>query len=309
MPDNDFDQASRYVARHFDVAGFFHWLLGDTFVGAWKFIDWLDTQAVPFPGEPDRRSDTVAAFQRRRGAHAPLAVVVEFMSQTRRATLRRLTQYGLQLQEDCPYQLDPRVEYDFVGVVVNLTGGEQEETLTIAPPKVGKLGLRVRFAVRTLASMSAIVALDRVATGEQSRAILVWCPLMSDADTEDLVNRWRAEVERETNAELRVKVVVLAQVFADLGKRGPLWRRVLEGMNVERSAFVMEWENRGAMKATRNNLCAVLRARLKKNIPEDVQRRIEAEEDLPTLSAWLDAAVTSDDLPSVLASLVSNGGK
>ncbi len=144
MSVNHFDQGSRYAVRHLDVDGFFRWLLGPVFVANWRFSHWLDTQAVPFPGEADRRSDTVAAFDRPAGDYHPLAVVVEFMSQTRRITLRRLTQYGLQVQEDCPYQLDPRIDYAFIGAVVNLSGGVQETALVEQPPDVGDLGLQAR---------------------------------------------------------------------------------------------------------------------------------------------------------------------
>jgi len=311
MPDNDFDQASRYAARHLDVPGFFRWLLGDSFLTAWHFLDWLDTQAVPFPGASDRRCDTVAAFERRNADHAPLAVVVEFMSQTRRVTLRRLTQYGLQIQEDCPFQHDPRVEYDFVGAVVNLTGGVQEETLTIAPPDVGELGLRARFAVRTLASMSAATMLEQVAAGQHSRAMLVWCPLMSDGDDEDLIRRWRAEVEREPDMRVRGDVTELALVFAELSKRKTLWQRVLEGMNVERSQVVLGWEQRGEQrgeqKATRRSLIEVLQARFGKELPSWVIQKIEAEPNVSTLTAWLATAATVDSLDKLNTAWQGNG--
>jgi hypothetical protein len=49
MAENDFDQASRYTARHLAPPAFFRWLMGEGFVGVWDFDDWLDTQAVPFP--------------------------------------------------------------------------------------------------------------------------------------------------------------------------------------------------------------------------------------------------------------------
>jgi hypothetical protein len=61
----DFDKGARYAARRLDAEGFLRWLMGEKFWSAWEWKDWLDTQAVPFPGEPDRRMDTVAAFERR----------------------------------------------------------------------------------------------------------------------------------------------------------------------------------------------------------------------------------------------------
>lgn len=57
---NDFDQAARYAVRRLDPEGFLRWLLGEHLWSAWSWRGWLDTQTVPFPGEPDRRCGTVA---------------------------------------------------------------------------------------------------------------------------------------------------------------------------------------------------------------------------------------------------------
>ena len=58
MPPNVFDQANRYGVQP-DPIGYFRWLIPglDPALG---FHGWLDTRTVPFPGEPDRTSDTVA---------------------------------------------------------------------------------------------------------------------------------------------------------------------------------------------------------------------------------------------------------
>src|SRR6266446_5836369 len=77
------DQASRYAARRLDAEGFLRWLLGEETWQAWCWTGWLDTQAIPLPGEPDRRADVVAAFERLAGDAPPMAVVVEFMSEAR----------------------------------------------------------------------------------------------------------------------------------------------------------------------------------------------------------------------------------
>jgi hypothetical protein len=301
---NDFDQAARYAVRHLGEEEFFRWLLGDGFVAAWRWSKWLDTQAVPFPGEPDRRCDTVGAFDRRAGDQPPLAVIVEFMSQTRSVSLRRLTQYGLQVQEDCPYQLNPRVEYDFIGAVLNLTGGKQDATLNIQPPDVGNLGLRGRFKVLTLASASARAHLTRIAEDPQRRSLLVWTPLMKGADTAKFVGQWRAEVEQEGDPRRRGLLVALARVFAELADRKELWERGLEGIDVERSQVVLEWEKRGELRgeqrgelrSSREWVLKILRARLQGEVPADVLRAVEAQEDLATLKSWGETALTGESL-------------
>ena len=78
---NDYDQAARYAARRVDDEGFLRWALGSEVFAAWRWAGWLDTQSVPFPGEPDARCDTVAAFERQAGDSPPCAAVVEFVSE------------------------------------------------------------------------------------------------------------------------------------------------------------------------------------------------------------------------------------
>ncbi len=55
---NAFDQSARFAVKA-DPAGFFGWLVPGL-PGGLGFRGWLDTRTLPFPGEPDRISDTVA---------------------------------------------------------------------------------------------------------------------------------------------------------------------------------------------------------------------------------------------------------
>ena len=49
MATNDFDRASRFAAK-LDAPAFFRWAFGSD---AFLFREWLDTRAIPFPGEAD----------------------------------------------------------------------------------------------------------------------------------------------------------------------------------------------------------------------------------------------------------------
>ena len=55
---NPYDKAARFSARHLDPLGLLGWLLGAVFPAAWRWTRWLDTQAVPYPDEPDRHAPT-----------------------------------------------------------------------------------------------------------------------------------------------------------------------------------------------------------------------------------------------------------
>ena len=153
---NEFDQAARFAARRIDPAGALRWLVGEGIWAAWRWTGWLDSQAVPYPGEPDRRMDTVATFDRPSGDAPPLAAVVEFMSHPRKEVLERLAEYTLRVRRELPAQRQhPRVEYLVIGILVNLTGEVESGQWDMRPPDVGGLGLSAAVGVRNLCRQPA----------------------------------------------------------------------------------------------------------------------------------------------------------
>jgi hypothetical protein len=75
MP-NPYDQACRFLLRQFDRP-LLSWLLGLPLVEL-AFVDWLDTRALPWPGQSDRTCYTVAFLRDRVTGGLPWAVPVEF---------------------------------------------------------------------------------------------------------------------------------------------------------------------------------------------------------------------------------------
>jgi hypothetical protein len=212
----EFDQAARYAARRLDPAGLLRWLLGEEFARAWEYAGWLDTQAVPFPGEKDRRCDTVFAFERRAHDWGPLAVVVEFMTEPRRVILRRLADYALRVHEDRPQQaMSPVQPYDVIGVVVTLTGVLDEREWNMRPPDCGGLGLGLTAEVRNLATVDAADCLGQIASGAWPRCLLAWVPLMRGGGEPALVAEWRRLAEAEPDEARRAEYAGLALVFTE----------------------------------------------------------------------------------------------
>src|SRR5205085_6154055 len=109
-------------------------------------------------------------------------VVIEYMSRARRLTPERLAEYALRLRRELPYQLDPRVDYDVIGVLVNLTGRAGQAEWSMAPPDCGGLGLWAKAQVLNLSDISARDTLAAIASGATSRCILAWVPLMKEPD-------------------------------------------------------------------------------------------------------------------------------
>src|SRR5262245_18399036 len=103
---NDYDITSRFAFRQVDAAGMVRWHLGEAAWSAWRWTGWLDSQAVPFPGEPDRRMDTVAKFERVAGDAPPLAVVLELLTRPTGDVTQRLAVYSLRVTRELPYQSD-----------------------------------------------------------------------------------------------------------------------------------------------------------------------------------------------------------
>ncbi len=118
----ELDQAARYAARRLNAPAYLRELLGESFWRVWRWRGWLDSQAIPFPGEPDRRLDTLAWFDRPDGTSPPLALAVEFLARARTDVLPRLAEYTLRVHRELPFQLEPRVPYLVIGIVVNLAG-------------------------------------------------------------------------------------------------------------------------------------------------------------------------------------------
>ena len=76
MTPNPYDQACRYLLRLCPVP-LLAWLLRLA-PAQIDFVEWLDTQQIPWPGQPDRTCDTVAHLRDQRRGGLPWAVVVEF---------------------------------------------------------------------------------------------------------------------------------------------------------------------------------------------------------------------------------------
>jgi hypothetical protein len=294
---NPFDQGARYATRRLDQAGMLRWLVGETIWSAWRWKGWLDSQNVPFPGEPDRRCDTVAWFDRPRGDAPPLAVVVEFMSRPRREVLERLTEYAQGIRRERPLQREPLVKFDVIAVLVNLTGEMASGQWGMKPPDTGGLGLSDRVELRNLSTLSVHDLFAAVKAGTVSQSVLAWGPLLAGANDPEAAREWGRLAGAVTDQRLCADLGGLARVFVDLADRQRSWRPVLEGWAVERSAFVDEMEGRGRLQATRTCLELVLRTRLRcRELPVELMEVIGREMDRGTLNRWLVEAATVETM-------------
>jgi hypothetical protein len=293
---NDFDQAARYAAK-LDPAGFLGWLLPGL-DPAWSFREWMDTRRLPFPGARDRTNDTLAALANSAAPAERWAVIVEFQSEPAGDMLARLLDYVGRLY----VEMRP-TGYRVAGVVVNLTGPPQPDTLTMVLPGMEEYGLRLRAVQRSLREEDAAGTLGGIGAGRLARCLLPWVPLMNGAADSAIIQQWKAVADTEPNAIRRSEYGGLAVLLADLAGRAPEWKRELEGWNVRQSQVANEWR----AEILRDAVLRALELRCRTPAPPDLEATIQQMLDLDELRRWHEAAVLSESLDEFRRRVQANG--
>jgi hypothetical protein len=224
---NDYDVGSRYAILNLDPRGFLLWLVPSTRASRdWK--GWLKTDRITFPGEPERRCDTVAVFEARWGTDPPVALVVESQTRPRGDMHEREGEYLLRLRREVVFHRDPLVQYDVVGALLNLTGPATPETWAVEPQGFDGFGVRLRLKVVAFRDVDARQILAEVREGKTSFALLAWLPLMAGADAEEVVREWAAVAGAVADERIRADLGGLAKLFASLAARRQVWDLVLK---------------------------------------------------------------------------------
>ena len=101
-----------------------------------------------------------------------------------------------------------------------------------------------------LSRKSASKMLQRIASGELSRALLVWVPLMPDGIEPEVVALWLEIARQEPNAQRRMDYANLARVFAERAGCLPVWAVALEGWEMWKSTVIESWRSEGRKEVT-----------------------------------------------------------
>jgi hypothetical protein len=311
----DFDRAARYAAK-LDPVGFLAWAAPGMLGRLW-FSGWLDTRSLPFPGEPDRTSDTTARLDPLPGGGGVgvdaddrvWALVGEFQAEPSADMPRRFAEYLVRVLADArPPDVEPR-RFAAAALLLNLTGPERDETLDLRPPGGEGSGLVFRPIVRTLSAMPAEAHLDDIAAGRLGRCILPWVPLMHGADRPDIIRRWREIAESEADPRRRTAYAVLARTFAQLARRLGAWDAGLQGFNMQTAEAFNEIRAEGRVEgrvdAMRESISRLWRRRFGSELPADLKALLEADADYGRLTARFDAAVSADSPESFRVAVTS----
>jgi hypothetical protein len=298
---NVYDQAARFAAK-LDPGGFLRWLLAG-FDPDLTFTRWLETQTIPFPGEPDRRCDTVAELVPASGLAPPWAAIIEFQTRPDTEMPYRLLEYLGRLGRELRHGPHGRDRYQLAAAVVNLTGTGVVVSVEMVLPGEAGPELRFRPRARNLREVSAAETLAGIASGAIARCLLPWVPLMDGGDTTESLAEWKRLAAPETNRRLRAEYGGLALQFAELAGCRVEWDKLLEDWNMEESQVVAEWMAKGLAKGRREDLLRILSLRFPGPLPSEMIAVIQSESDAGRLSHWLDEAVRCDSLEHFQATL------
>ena len=244
MPRNDYDKASRFSVR-LDPAGFLSWAL-ELGPPGFRFEEWLDTRAVPFPGGHDRTGDTVARLANLAAGGQPWAVAVEFQTEPDPQMFGRLLGYLGELWRSKKPDREAGSRFHLGAVVVNLTGrGDASRDMQW---EEAQIGLRLKVHERNLERESADELLTAIEAGFRPRSLLPWVPLMTGGDESAIIERWKRAAEVETDMRQRANFAAPALALSEAAGRKAIWAKALEGWNVQRSTFVDEWLEQGRVE-------------------------------------------------------------
>jgi hypothetical protein len=291
-----FDLTARRAAKR-DPAGFFLWAL-PRLDPALSFVGWLDTRTVPSPPETELTCDALAEFAAAGRPGEPWVLVAESQTEPTGDDLERLMEYMFRFRRERRPSADPRLKYLMGGVILNLTGPRQPDTLAMPLPGMAEFGVGGRVVRVALREEDAAATMARVASGELSRCVLPWVALMRGGGEPAVIEEWKRLADLEPDQRVRLDYAVDALLFAELPGVWWQWKQALEGWNVRVSQQVLEWQNEARveaeLKTRRTDLLRVLEKHCKSKVPSDLVEAVQATQDMSLLSRWFDAALEAN---------------
>lgn len=303
-----FDMTARRVAKREGV-GFFRWIL-PSLGPALAFVGWLDARTAPPAPETELTCDALAEFADPARPEEPWILVTEFQTEPRHDDLERVLEYAFRFRRERRPQRDPRLKYLVGGVMLNLTGPPQPDTLQMALPGMPEHAAGGRVVRRALREEDAAGTLARIANGELSRCVLPWVSLMRGAGEAAVIDEWKRLADLEPDPRVRLDYAVDALVFAELPGVWNEWKQALEGWNVRTSQQVQEWQAEaraeGVLANQRSNLMLLLEERFKAPVPRDIANLVQGTQDMNTLLRWFKTAIKANSLDEFRAATQSS---
>ena len=167
-------------------------------------------------------------------------------------------------------------------------------------PGQDDVSLQFRPRPLALAEQDAIATLAAIGENRCGLSILPWMALMRGGDRPEVVAAWKEQAQRVADRARRLDYGAIAVAFAELVGCDAVWRKELEGWNVEESRWVNEWvakgEAQGAAKARQEDFLRIVRLRFPEKVSPEIVAAVERQKDLKELSRWVDAAAMASDV-------------
>ena len=138
--------------------------------------------------------------------------------------------------------------------------------------------------------------------------MLFWVPLMQGGGKPATVERWcKLAMAKVPEQATRGNLATVVGFFAELAGCRMVWRSVLEGWNVQESAFANELieigEERGELKHSRAYLLGTIQRRFPGSLTTDFVEMVNQQESVALLDSWSYDAATSSSFDQFLATL------
>ncbi len=262
---------------------------------------------APRPGDTERRCDTIAELLDAAGTSPPWCLVVEFFTRPDPDATDRTLEYVGRYRRELRHGPQDRDRYQFAVALIFLTGSAPVG-LDMTLPGQDDVALCFRPRASALADQDAIATLTAIAENRCGLCILPWIPLMRGGDRPEVIALWKEQAERVKDRARRLDYGAIAAAFAELTGCDAVWRKELEGWQVEESRVVNEWitkaEAKAEVKATRRNFMAVVENRFPGGVSTELTAAVEQQSDLKELSRWVVVAATAADLGQVKSALL-----
>jgi hypothetical protein len=268
------------------------------------YMDWFTTRAIPLPGGPKSTADLVAILDDPDAPAKPALLIFEFQSSHDPKKLNTTLVETAVFRAYARHGEDGRGEYRVFAGLVYLKGTCPTPALDMTLP--GGYGTHHVPLLWEVEKDDAEAALAAVAERRASWGLLFWIALMTGAEWEAIIVRWRELVSDPAivaSALMRQQLLAVNLTFAELAGRFLAWEHGLEGMDMMDSIVGNRFRAQGDLLRSRAWLLRLLKTKYPTAMSAEVEQMVEQQSDLSLLNQWFETALKEDTFEGFVKSL------
>jgi hypothetical protein len=262
-----------------------------------RYRDWYKNRAIPLPGGPKRTPDLVAILADPDAPDRPALLIHEFQSSHDPEKLDTTLVEAAVFRAYARHGEDKQGKFRVFCGLVYLKGACPEAVLDMSLE--GGFGTRHAPLLWEVEKDNAEAALVAVTERKASWGLLFWIALMTGADKESIITRWREMVSDPqvvASREMRQALVVVALELAELAGRFLAWEHGLEDMDMGTGESIVgnRLRAQGDLRRSRAWLLRLLQKKYPGSITAEVEQMVEQQSDLSLLNQWFETALEKD---------------